>query len=414
MTSRDAAHFEVPTRPIRLTNPVKNYDWGSTSAIPELLGKSPDGRPQAELWLGAHHSDPSQAQLPDADVPLNALIRADPDSALGSRIADEYGPRLPYLLKVLAAARALSLQVHPHAAASREGFNRENAAGIPLDDPGRIFRDDQAKPELLVALTPFDVLAGFRAARPILEILDGLEGELVATIREKLAADHSEAGLKEAFHALLAVRGDPDKQADIARTIASISSRLAAGTSPNAIADQVALRLADEHPGDPGAIVSLLMNHRTLEPGESLFVPAAEVHAYLSGVGMEIMTSSDNVLRAGLTHKFIDPEALTQHASFQPRPPATAHITRSGEANESTVYRVPTPEFALTVTELTGGVNTLPEEGPRVLLCLHGELVLQCAGTETRLNQGDAVFVPHAVGELTVSGVGRLVCAWVP
>jgi len=413
---RDAANsnLTVPARPIRLINPIKYYDWGSVAAIPELIGKAPDGTPHAELWLGAHVSDPSLARVTGGELALNALIRSDPNGALGPRIADEYGPRLPYLLKVLAAARALSLQVHPHAAASREGFNRENAAGIPLGHPERLFRDDQQKPELLVALTPFEILAGFRSPRPILAILDGLDGDLVAAVRKNLAVANSEAALREAFRTLLAARGVASCQADITRTIASISARLDAGTSPDAAADEVALRLAEQHPGDPGSIASLLMNHKILEPGESLYVPPAEVHAYLSGVGIEIMTSSDNVLRAGLTHKVVDPDALAQHASFLPRPPATAHVTTSHEVPATSSYRVPTPEFALTIAELAGTVATLPAEGPRMLLCLSGTLDLHCSRTTTTLRQGEAVFVPHAAGDLSVSGDGRLVCAWVP
>jgi len=412
--SRDAAQPEVPARPIRLINPIKHYDWGSLSAIPKLLGNAPDGTPHAELWLGAHISDPSMAQVADDYIALNALIRTDPDRALGSRIADEYGPRLPYLLKVLAASRALSLQVHPRAAASRDGFNRENAAGVPLDHPRRLFRDDQPKPELLVALTPFEILAGFRSPRSILTILTDLEGDLVASVRDQLGTANTESALREAFQTLLSARGLAIHQADITRTIASISARLAAGTSPEAAADKAALRLAEQFPGDPGSIASLLMNHKVLAPGEALYVPPAEVHAYLSGVGIEIMTSSDNVLRAGLTHKFVDPDALARHASFQPRPPETAHVATFGEANESTVYRVPTPEFALTFTDVAGQAATLPTEGPRVVLCLRGTVDLKCAETVTPLRQGEAVFVPHAAGEMTAIGDGRLLCAWVP
>lgn len=404
----------VPARPLRLENPVQHYDWGSKGAIPELLGNPPDGTPHAELWLGSHPSAPSMVDVDGDRIALHHLIQQDPHAVLGQRIADEYGPRLPYLLKVLAAARALSLQVHPLPHAAREGFNRENAAGVPLDHPMRSFRDDRHKPELLVALSDFEILVGFRSPRAILALLEGLDGELIGTVREQLAADRSDTSLRAAFETLLSARSDESRREDLARTVASVRERLELG-SPNERADRAVLELAEQFPDDPGSIASLLLNSATLLPGEAVYVPPAEVHAYLGGVGLELQASSDNVLRAGLTGKYVDTEALVRNASFTPRSPVLPQAQFAGDSEAVATYRVPIPEFALTIIETSPEESAeLPPEGPRIVLCLHGAVELRCAGGPTCLTKGESVLVPDSAGVVSVTGTGRLACAWVP
>ena len=396
-----------------LENAVQHYDWGSRTRLHELLGTAPDGEPAAELWLGAHPSAPSRVS---GDGSLRELVRSAPDAMLGRRVADEYGPRLPYLLKVLAADRALSLQVHPKPHAARAGFNRENRQGLPPGDPGRSFHDDQHKPEMVVALTEFEGLAGFRAPRAVLDLLDGLDGVLVGAVRDLLAADRSPRGAKAAFSHLVAARRDPGTPADVATTVAAVAARLAAG-SPSSRADATVLQLARQHPGDPGALASLLLNRVTLDPGQGLYLPAGEVHACLSGLGVEIMASSDNVLRAGLTTKRVDEAALVECASFVPRPPQPPRTRSAGGRGQVSTYRVPVREFALTVADVDPDEDVdLPAEGPRIVLCLSGDLKLAaegCAAPAT-LRQGGSVFVPHDAGALRLSGSGHAVCAWVP
>lgn len=415
----------------RLRNSVQRYDWGSTSAIQELLGLEVDGRPAAELWMGAHPSAPSVA-VPldgvsgassdgDAAGTLLDLVRAQPVAMLGERVLDTYGPRLPFLLKVLAAERALSLQVHPHPHRARAGFNRENREGVPRDSPLRSFHDDQHKPEMVVAVSRFEGLSGFRRPRRVLELLDGLDGDLVARMRAVLAARPTEAGVREAFTLALHARTEPDVADDLARTVASVHARHgagAAGTGPGAgsrRADSTVLALAEQHPGDPGAVVSLMLNRVTLEPGEAMFVPSGHVHAYLSGCAVEIMASSDNVLRAGLTSKLVDVDALLECATCEPGPAARPRVVVDA-ASGLTTYRPPVAEFALRAGEvLPGGAVDLPDAGPRVVLGLAGELVLAAgADGEARLRRGESVFVPHAAGPLTVRGEGRVVVAYVP
>ncbi|WP_307864999.1 mannose-6-phosphate isomerase, class I [Myceligenerans salitolerans] len=401
--------------PLRLRNTVQTYDWGAYDAIPRLLGAEPDGTPQAELWLGAHPSAPSRTGPADDGTTLHSLIRSAPDAMLGKRVADEFGPRLPYLLKVLAARRALSLQVHPKPHTAREGFNRENRLGLPAGSPKRSFHDDQHKPEMLVALTQFEGLAGLRGTRAALSLLDGLGGRLVDEVVAALRADRSAAGMRAAFDVLIRARQDTGCRSDIERTVDSVRERLAAG-SPFERADRTVVDLADQHPGDPGAIASLLMNRFTLEPGEALFTPAGELHAYLSGVGTEIMASSDNVLRAGLTSKLVDAGALVECASFAARPPVLPEVATSGSRGQVQTYRAPVAEFALTLADVdpSEGVE-LPDDGPRIVLCLDGETTLTCGnGAATSLARGGSAFVPDVSGALTLTGTGHVVCAWVP
>ncbi|GAA1710456.1 mannose-6-phosphate isomerase, class I [Isoptericola hypogeus] len=408
-----------------LENTVQHYDWGSTTRLHELLGTLPDGVPAAELWLGAHPSAPSRVARTSNGAPpgttttsttLLELVRRDPHAMLGRRVADEYGPRLPYLLKVLAADRALSLQVHPRPHAARAGFNRENRLGLPPGDPRRSFHDDQHKPEMVVALTEFDGLAGFRTPRTVLDLLDGLDGALVGVVRDALRADRSARGVREAFTRLVAARHDPAGHAAIEAAVASVRSRLEAG-SPSARADATVVRLAREHPGDPGAIASLMLNRVTLDPGQALFLPAGEVHAYLSGLGVEVMASSDNVLRAGLTTKRVDEDALIECASFAPRPPGVPDVRTSGGRGQVSTYRVPVGEFALTTADVDPSEDLdLPASGPRTVLCLGGDVALSATGRDepAPLARGASVFVPHDAGALRVSGAGHVVCAWVP
>ncbi|WP_336727592.1 mannose-6-phosphate isomerase, class I [Cellulosimicrobium cellulans] len=442
--SVDALPAARPRAFYRLENTVQPYDWGSTSAIQDLLGVEPDGRPAAELWMGAHPLAPSHV-VPDgaahpgeaprpggataSGTSLADLVRANPVGVLGQRVLDQYGPRLPFLLKVLAAERALSLQVHPHPHRARAGFNRENREGVARDSPLRSFHDDQHKPEMVVAVSRFEGLSGFRRPARILELLDGLDGDLVARMRAALLARPTEAGVREAFTLALHARSEPDAAADLARTVASVRARASAPTGSGASAtpgaprrtsrraDATVLALAEQHPGDPGAVVSLMLNRVTLAPGESMFVPSGHVHAYLSGCAVEVMASSDNVLRAGLTSKLVDVDALLECATCTPGPAARPRLVDDGSG--LVTYRPPVAEFALRVGEVAGAAPVpLPALGPRVVLCLDGAATLVGGSgedpAETRLARGESVFVPHAAGALTVQGEGRVVVAYVP
>lgn len=419
----------TPSRVFRLSNTLQRYAWGSQTAIPDLLGAVPDGTPVAEMWLGAHPLAPSLASLvesagrdegsaagpaplvqPTPPVDLAALLRSSPDALLGRAVVEGYGPRLPFLLKVLAAERPLSLQVHPHPHVARAGFRRENAEGIPLDAPTRNYKDDQHKPEMILALSPFEGLCGFRRPARTLALLDGLDGELVGRMREALRAAPNATGIRAAFEIALGAR-DVGCHRDIEATVASVRARIDEGRSTSR-GDQTLLDLARFFPGDPGALVSLMLNRVSLAPGEAVFLAAGEVHAYLSGVGVEVMASSDNVLRAGFTSKRVDVAELLSCASYAPSPPQRPVLR--AEPGGLTAYRAPVPEFSLLFGDVSGHA-LVAHDGPRVVLCLEGSLTLTGPfGTLGTLDRGESVFVPHDVGHLALDGRGQVVVAYVP
>lgn len=408
----------TPSRVFRLTNTLQRYAWGSPTAIPELLGTVPDGEPVAEMWLGAHPLAPSlttavagaAARDEAVTVDLATLVRSSPDAMLGRAVVEAYGPRLPFLLKVLAAESSLSLQVHPHPHVARAGFRRETSAGVPLDAPSRNYKDDQHKPEMILALTPFEGLCGFRRPARTLALLDGLEGEFVSRMREALRASPDAEGVRGAFEIALSAR-DVDCGDDLALTVASVRARVDAGLSTSR-ADQTVLDLDGWFPGDPGALVSIMLNRVSLAPGEAVFLAAGEVHAYLTGVGVEVMASSDNVLRAGLTTKRVDVDELMSCASYAPRPPQRPVLR--AEPGGLTAYRAPVPEFSLLFGAVSGSA-LVTHDGPRIVLCLDGRLTLSGPlGPVTTLDRGESVFVPHDAGHVTLDGDGQVVVAYVP
>lgn len=399
----------------RLDSQVQHYAWGSTTRLPDLLGVEPDGRPCAELWMGAHPTAPSTVRADGtADgapgrQPLTDLIAAAPQETLGARLLEDFGARLPYLFKVLAVERPLSLQVHPDPDQALEGHAREDAAGIPADAPTRCFRDTEHKPELAVALTRFDALSGFRRPERVLELLEGLDSPLAARLRGMLEEQPDADGVRRAFEALLA----PAPADEVAGFVAACDARLRTG-SPSPRADGTVVGLAQWYPGDPGVVASLLLNRVTLEPGEAMFVPAGSVHAYLGGCALEIMACSDNVLRAGLTAKHIDVAALLECTVYDPGPPLRPEPERPDDA--TSVYRGPAREFALGITTLrrTTGARDLPGAGPRILLCLEGGVELTTATGSLTLTRGQTALVTAADGPVQVRGAGAVATAFTP
>lgn len=409
----------------RLTGTTRDYAWGSRDAIPTLLGASSGPDPVAEVWFGAHPSGSSPVLTRESGpgtsrrvhagtamtTDLAELIARDPASTLGEDVRARFGDTLPYLLKVIAPERPLSLQVHPHIDRARAGFDAESAAGIPLDAPHRSYRDRNHKPELVYALTPFEALCGFRAPRRAAELFTGLASPLADKLHSVLRSDPSPAGVRAAFTSLLAAESRPSAH-DVGLLVDACRARLAQGsTSPRA--DAIVLSLADAYPGDPGVVASLLLNPVSLQPGEALFVPAGGVHAYLGGLGIEVMASSDNVLRAGLTTKHIDVVELLECVDYVAAPPIrTAPEVFHGATR---VFYAPVDDFELSVTELDDdAVHPLPGRGPRVLLCLDGQVAVVSERDELVLHRGDAAFVPATDGRLSVSGRGTLVQADVP
>ncbi|SEK24077.1 mannose-6-phosphate isomerase, type 1 [Blastococcus sp. DSM 46786] len=368
----------------QLSNGVRFYPWGSRTVIPELLGEPvPADRPHAELWVGAHPDEPSV--LSDGR-PLDKAIAEDPDRLLGPAVVERFGARLPFLLKVLAAETPLSLQAHPTTAQAEVGYAAEEAAGIAHDDPTRTFKDPFHKPELLLALTTFEALCGFR---PVEESLHCLAKLQVPELKPTIAA-LARGGLRAAIPQLLALTGE--RRTELVHAVATAAARFVAAHDPEFINTyRWAATLAETYPGDPGVVISLMCNHLKLAPGEAVFLPAGNLHAYLSGAGVEVMASSDNVLRGGLTAKHVDLAALIEVLDFTDgKVPVLHPVLGPGGLR----YPVPVQDFDLTRVHLDEQAGTLTTRGPQLLLCTEGAAVLASVDGELTLEQGRAAFLP--------------------
>ncbi|MDO5700118.1 MAG: mannose-6-phosphate isomerase, class I [Bowdeniella nasicola] len=397
----------------RISGVARHYEWGSPDAIPWLMGQDTSGEPVAEMWFGVHPSGP--AGLPESEYEnLAALIAADPEGALGADVCSRFGDSLPFLLKLIAPAKPLSLQVHPDLEAAREGFKRENAAGVPVDDPTRNYRDPNHKPELVIALTRLETMCGFRAPRRAIELLEDLDVALAERLIRVLRDDPTADGMRRAFALLISGPRRPTPE-EVTAVAEACAARVESDHSPSPRADSIVQLLQSEHPGDPGVVAALLLNPVTLRGGEALFVPSGTVHAYLSGLGVEIMASSDNVLRAGLTSKHVDIDEMLSCVDFVAAPPIRLAPEMFGAATE--VFYAPVDDFELAVTRLreAHGQQVVRGRGPRVILCVDGHITLTDeSGSRERLKCGQAVFVRAADGQVRAKGSGVLVQADVP
>lgn len=366
---------------VPIANEPRDYAWGSSTLIAQYLGRVPSGGPEAEVWLGAHPACPARVTGGRHDgTTLDAAIEAE-------------GLAQPaLLLKVLAAAAPLSLQVHPDDARAREGFAREDAAGIPRDAAHRSYRDPYAKPELIVAVTPFEALCGFRSREEALATLDAL-----AALDARIAsvAEHVRSG--DALEWLLS--GAPEV-AEAVEAASAAAPELAA-THPRD-ADTIA-RIAEAHPGDPGLLVALLLQRLTLAPGEALYLPAGNMHAYLEGLGMELMGPSDNVLRGGLTPKHVDVAELLavvdRSPLADPRLPATP-------LEDAIAYR---PEAPFELRRVSGE-HAIGAAGERVR-----GLVLAIAEASAEVEGEAHAMAPSAAAWVDAPGPVRIAsdAAWV-
>ncbi|WP_225822238.1 mannose-6-phosphate isomerase, class I [Streptomyces naphthomycinicus] len=374
----------------RLDNTVRPYAWGSRTAIPQLLGVEPTGEPQAEMWMGAHPGAPSRT----ARGTLVEVIEADPERELGARAVEKFGPRLPFLLKILAAGAPLSLQVHPDRKQAEEGYADEERRGIPIDAPHRNYKDANHKPELICALTEFDGLCGFRDPVQAADLLDGLGVASLKPYVDLLHAHPEDAALREVLTAILSA--DP---AEMAHTVAEATAACTRLGGPYAAYADI----AHHYPGDPGVIAAMLLNLVRLQPGEALFLGAGIPHAYLSGLGVEIMANSDNVLRCGLTPKHVDVPELLRVVRFEAADPGVLRPEASPDEEE--VYETPIDEFRLSRYVLPEGGTThdLTRDTPQILLCTAGAV----RAGEHELSPGGSVFVP-AGEKAEISGAGTV------
>jgi mannose-6-phosphate isomerase len=389
---------------LRLDNPIQNYAWGSHSAISRLLrGTSPSEKPEAEVWMGAHPKAPSRV-LPSGES-LATLIEQEPERMLGAEVVARYGARLPFLFKVLAAEAPLSLQAHPTLEQAQAGFDAEEAAHVPLDSPKRNYKDRSHKPELLCALTPFTALCGFRSVPQTLELLHMLRSPKLGYVLDILEQLHTEADLARVFSALM--NAPADRRAEIARQTLDRCTDLAAFEGPFQREFSWAVRIGMLYPGDIGIVTALLLNLLQLAPGEAIYLSAGNMHAYLQGMGMEIMANSDNVLRGGLTPKHVDVAELSRVLDFHAGP---VSVLQGEQQDSARVYRTSAPEFELQSFQVLPGEgpSVTDRRGPEILFCEQGQLALSCGAETLSLAQGQAVFVAANEPNYSLRGEGRL------
>ncbi|MFZ2510711.1 MAG: mannose-6-phosphate isomerase, class I [Gordonia sp. (in: high G+C Gram-positive bacteria)] len=385
---------------------VRPYAWGSRTAIAELQGRAaPSPHPEAERWFGAHPGSP--ARLDHAAGDLLMLIDADPVAALGADIVERFESRLPFLMKVLAAEEPLSLQAHPSAAQARAGFAAENRAGLAVGDPRRNYRDCWHKPEIVVALTDFAALAGFREPAQTVELLRSLAVPGLDSALGLLAGSPDEAGLRAVFTTWLTL---PERVlADLVPAVlAGAVGSLSRGEDRFASELRAVLELGEAYPNDPGVLAALLLNFVRLSPGEAIYLPAGNLHAYLRGTAVEAMANSDNVLRGGLTPKHIDVPELLRVLDFHPvaRDELMPAVSPVGAER---VYLTPAPEFRLSRIELDGTGLAYASSigfdlpGPQILTVTRGRIEVAAADGDTAVVEcGEALWLADDDPNVTV------------
>lgn len=394
-----------------LKNTVQEYNWGSRTAIAQLLGESvPAETPQAELWLGAHPKAPSSVLQGNRWIPLPEWIAEAPEEILGSSVAMRFAGRLPFLLKVLAAERPLSIQAHPGLSQAKEGFARENSAGIPVNAHVRNYRDDNHKPELLCALTTFWALKGFRNRREIIELIERIDIPELHAEGNYIRSESQDDGLRVFVTRLL--DREKDWQSDIVDRIVLAAQNIA---ESDPIFDWI-IRLNKDYPGDIGVLSPLFLNLINLRPGEALFIEAGTMHAYLRGTGVELMANSDNVLRGGLTTKHIDFGELSKTLRFVEETPELVTLTAVSSAES--FYRTPAEEFELSVISAGKDAPYASERARsiEILLCIQGSSVIKDTdGVSTmELSSGQSAVVPACVSGYRIEGQATFYKASVP
>ena len=395
-----------------LNNRVRPYAWGSRTTIAELLGRTvPARHPEAEMWLGAHPGDPSTVVGDDGtETSLIKMLAADPGGQLGQAVVGRWGDRLPFLLKVLAAEEPLSLQAHPSAGQAREGYAREEKAGIPREAGNRNYPDPTAKPELLCAVTEFHALAGFRDPARTVELLRAIETPALSAHVGLLAAEPNREGLRALFTTWITL-----PQPTIDALLPDLLDACVAHVKEHGefvTECRTVLELGERYPGDCGVLAALLLNRLVLQPGEAIFLPAGNLHTYLNGTGVEVLANSDNVLRGGLTPKHVDVPELLRVLDFSF---GDMRVTTGEPNGPRRVYRTMAPEFELSRIEWSGTdprADVKLEGGaPRILVCVDGGVHAAAVdGRELTLARGQSMWLPAADPDVVLvpAGTGRV------
>lgn len=388
-----------------LKNPIKNFPWGSRTAICDYFCiENPTSDHQAELWMGAHPLASSEISINHDDVRLCDAIAQNPEYWLGKQVPASVAS-LPFLMKILAAEEPLSIQVHPSKAAAEQGFALENKKAIPLDAASRNYKDDNHKPELVCAITPYLAMNGFREFESIITFFDDLNIASIEEIFTPFKNKPCSASLKTFFSGLLSLAGE-EKDKAISELICSLQVKGKDLPEETALVE----RFHKLYPKDIGLFSPLFLNVIELKPGEAMFLYAETPHAYIHGLGIEVMANSDNVLRAGLTPKHIDVEELGNNTKFDPVP-FSELIMKPESIQGREVYPIPVTDFKFDILTPNEGIDILVSSA-EILFCLSGNVTV-IVGSESRLvMKGESVALPAAVEQYSIFGDGRLARAY--
>ncbi|MFA0413485.1 mannose-6-phosphate isomerase, class I [Vibrio renipiscarius] len=391
---------------LKLDNVIQNYIWGSKTAIGELFGiANPTDQPQAEIWMGAHPNGCSR--VADTGMLLSDLIAQDPHGVLGDYTVERFG-ELPYLFKVLSAEKPLSVQVHPCKAKAIEGFARENAQGIELGAGNRNYKDPNHKPELVYALTFYKAMNGFRPVADIVSLFNQAGVETLRTEIDALHAKPSSEALSAFFTVVMNLSGERKQQA-IAELLATVNR--AAKTARAREAFELIKEFSQEYADDIGLFSPLLLNVIELEPGEAMFLHAETPHAYVKGTGLEIMANSDNVLRAGLTPKYMDVAELIDNTLFHSIAPDDIKLAPYQSDNKLS-YPIPVDDFGFDIMAASAHSKSQYVRGAEIVMCIDGDVVLQSGDEEVRLIAGESAFICHHAKVYHYQGEGTLARAF--
>lgn len=378
-----------------LEGALRTYPWGSRTLLAELRQQPvPSPTPEAELWFGAHPAASSTI----GGRTLHDVIAEDPQAALGARVAQRYDNQLPFLVKLLAAGEPLSIQAHPSREQALDGFARENAEGLALDDPRRNYKDTNAKPELIVALSPFRALAGFRPAAQTHELFNALNG--LHRYSQMLVGECEQESLRAVFTTLISLPSTV--RSNLLAEVREAAQNLDKSDVPGWMLEvaETFLQLTTRYPGDVGPLAALMLNHVTLPPGGALYLDAGQPHAYLSGLGVEVMANSDNVLRGGLTSKHVDVPELAKVLNFT----ALERLDAPSEDDGAVVrYQLPVAEFQVSRHRVGPSESlVVAGDGPAIVLCTAGSSV----SGSFRLTPGQAVWLPATEPTTTFTSNG--------
>jgi mannose-6-phosphate isomerase class I len=401
--SVDAATFkewDCAPYPLRVRGRVQHYAWGSTDAIPELLGQAnPKHEPFAELWLGAHPDLPALVTIGSGEIALNRLTGAAGPVLLGETAFEQFDGVFPFLMKILSAAKPLSIQAHPNTEQAESGFARENHAGLDLDDPQRNYKDDKHKPELISALEDFYALRGFRPLEELDRTVHAMPELSDLAPDETLTHD----GMVDLYVDLMQL-----PQREVNRRLIPFMQRLRTASKDRefgkADPEYWAIRADDEFSRDDhkdrGLFSVFLLNLVHLRPGQGMYLPAGEPHSYLEGTGVEIMANSNNVLRGGLTRKRVDVEELLSVLTFECGKPTVLELERNRGSATHARYVTPASEFELSRVQLKSGERHIAggTHGAELGIVLEGKLKIDSRnGSNLDLDRGQSFLVPSGI-----------------